>query len=101
MFQDIFNTRRTCLETYQRLGQHVLGHIQHLEFVLGAICRLFKLEKSFYEKSGQNFVRNDAMKNKLGQRQSQTPFSRAFWVQKNFNSKKFWVKKISDLTCLT
>ena len=49
-------------------------------------------------------------KNKLGQRQSQTAFSSAFWVQKsvgsknlnyrkisgptNFGSKKLWVQKI-------
>ena len=26
--------------------------------------------------------------NKLGQRQSQTPFSSAFWIQKDFKSKK-------------
>ena len=36
---------------------------------------------------------------KLGQRQSQTPFSSAFWVKEYFGSKKFgfkkiWIKKI-------
>ena len=35
----------------------------------------------------------DYILNKLGQRQSQTPYSSAFWVQKNFKSKKFWVQK--------
>ena len=30
---------------------------------------------------------------KLGQRQSQTPFSSAFWVQKIFGTKQFWVQK--------
>ena len=29
---------------------------------------------------------------KLGQRQSQTPFSIAFWIQKDFGPKEFWVK---------
>ena len=33
-------------------------------------------------------------KNKLGQHQSQTPISSAFWVQKDFGLKKCWVKKI-------
>ena len=38
--------------------------------------------------------------NKLGQRQSQTPFSSGFWVQKDFMSKKivgpnhFWLQKV-------
>ena len=31
---------------------------------------------------------------KLGQRQSQTPFSSAFWVQKDFQYKNCWVQKI-------
>ena len=30
---------------------------------------------------------------KLGQRQSQTPISSAFWVQKDFGFKKCWVQK--------
>ena len=65
--------------------------------------------------------------NKLGQRQSQTPFSSVFWVQKEFGykkmlgpkeiqlkkmgsqkcwfkkkfvPKKLWVQKLFDLTCL-
>ena len=38
--------------------------------------------------------------NKLGQRQSQTPFSSAFWFQKDCEPKKFWVHKVFDLTCL-
>ena len=44
--------------------------------------------------------------NKLGQHQSQTPFSIAFWVQKDFQYKNSWVQKnVSsdqswlDLTC--
>ena len=32
--------------------------------------------------------------NKLGQRQSQTPFSSAFWVQQDFRSKKVLIRKI-------
>ena len=32
--------------------------------------------------------------NKLGQRQSQTPLSCAFWDQKNLIQKKLWVPKI-------
>ena len=36
-------------------------------------------------------------KNKLGQRQSQTPFSSAFWVQKHVESKQFWVQKKVEL----
>ena len=31
--------------------------------------------------------------NKLGQHQSQTPFSSAFWVQKDFQYKIYWVQK--------
>ena len=30
---------------------------------------------------------------KLGQRQSQTPFSSAFWVKKDFEPKRFWFQK--------
>ena len=34
--------------------------------------------------------------NKLGQRQSQTPFSSVFWVQKDFRPKKILGPKILD-----
>ena len=34
---------------------------------------------------------------KLGQRQSQTPFSIAFWVQKHVEFKQFWVQKKVEL----
>ena len=34
---------------------------------------------------------NKSTINKFGQRQSQTPFSSAFWVHKRVLSKKFWV----------
>ena len=33
------------------------------------------------------------VENKLGQHHSQTPLSSAFWVQKDFGLKKYWVKK--------
>ena len=48
----------------------------------------------------QNCGKMQNILNKLGQRQSQTPFSSEFWVQNSVEPrkisipKKFWVKKI-------
>ena len=86
------------------------------------ILSFLRAEKDFRDKEKE--------KDKLGQRQSQTPFSSAFWVltkfgqkkfrvkqifgprkflfgptklwvKKNFGPKKIWVKQIFDLTDLT
>ena len=40
------------------------------------------------EERGWERMKGKKIKNKLGQRKSQTPFSSAFWVQKDFMSKK-------------
>ena len=59
------------------------------------MCVKFRYFSSFVHFEGQNYKN---MENKLGQRQSQTPFSSAFWVQKDQGSKKKFgaQKKISS-----
>ena len=37
--------------------------------------------------------KGNTSRDKLGQRKSQTPFSSAFWVQKDFKYKNCWVQK--------
>ena len=44
-----------------------------------------------YHNGNRVFFLEDNL-NKLGQRQSQTPFSSTFWVQKDLSQKKCWVQ---------